>query len=495
MSNLKALIIVHDNYQKGNVFPLGAGYISAMLRNEHVEVETFSMDVFHFTNDDLTEKLKLNSYDMVLLGFMAPRFRRTVRSLCHTIRDNIGESAWLILGGHGPSAIPEYIIEETRADIVCIGEADQTIVDLVKCKRNEVLGSSLKFPLEDVLGIVYKVDGKIVSNHRRPRNIDLDSLPFPAWDLFPMQSYLENLKFAGMGVNDRAFPIISSRGCTNRCTFCFRLESGIRSRSVENVLEEMIALHEYYNVNYYYFADELAVFSKKRVLQLTEGIQQKLPNIHYRMDCRVTVFDEDIAKALKKSGCVFLNIGFESTSQEVLDQMHKKVTVEQNIGAAEIANKYGIGIGINVIWGMPGDNEKTLRENAEFIKKYNQYDQIRTIRPVTPYPGSSLYNLAISQNKLKGPQDFFDKFKNSDRYMVNFMGMPEDKIYELLLEVNTDLILDHFENINGDMNVAHQMIEDLSMLYSDEDYNYTGPRQLDDNSALRPKYKNYKLAR
>ena len=71
--------------------------------------------------------------------------------------------------------------------------------------------------------------------------------------------------------------------------------------------------------------------------------------------------------------------------------------------------------------------------------------------------------------------------------MVNFTGMPEDRIYELLLEVNTDLILDHFENTNGDINMAHQMIDELSMLYRNENYNYTGPRQLDDNSALRSK--------
>ncbi len=99
-------------------------------------------------------------------------------------------------------------------------------------------------------------------------------------------------------------------------------------------------------------------------------------------------------------------MGFESTDQNVLDQMNKRVDVNQNAKTVEIAIKYKIGTGLNFIWGMPGDNEKTLRSNAEFIKKYNQYDQVRTIRPVTPYPGSPLYDVAVSQGHLSGPGDF-----------------------------------------------------------------------------------------
>lgn len=438
------------------------------------------MDVFHYTSTNLREKINSSCYDIVLMGFMVPRFKKTVREVCRVIKDSIDKNCWFVLGGYGPSAIPEYIIEETGADIICIGEADLTIIDLVKCKKKEIT-------IDTISGIIYRdpSSNKIISNKRREKNKKLDEIPFPLWEAFPMQLYIDNLKFAGMKDGDKAFPIISSRGCTDRCSFCFRLESGIRARSVDNVIKEMKELNEKYGVNYYFFCDELAVFSKKRILQLTKGIEEELPGVHYRMDCRVTVFDDDIAKALKKSGCVFLNIGFESSSQKVLDMMCKRATVEQNIAAAELANKYGIGMGINIIWGMPGDCEESLRGNAEFIKKYNQYDQIRTIRPVTPYPGSPLYYLALEKNFLSGPQDFFNRFKNSDRIMVNFTEMSIGSIYKILLEVNTDLIYDHFKNTTNNMNAAKKMVEDLANLYKNEDYIYTGPRQLDNNINLR----------
>jgi anaerobic magnesium-protoporphyrin IX monomethyl ester cyclase len=484
MMKLRALIVIHDNHQDSNHFSLGAGYVAASLRENGVEVETFCMDVYHYTNEDLIRHLKENEkYDMILLGFMVPRFRRTVRSLCHTIKENIDEETWFVLGGYGPSAIPEYIIEQTGADIVCIGEAEHTVVEIANCKKGKGKSS-----LSEVLGIVYS-DGKdVFSTKRRSKNKKLDTLEFPAWDLFPMHLYTTSYKFAGMSNDEKAFPIIASRGCTDRCSFCFRLESGIRSRSTENVIEEMLLLNTKYGVNYFKFSDELAIISKKQILKLTQEIKLKLPTIHYRMDCRVSLFDDEIATALKESGCVFLNIGFESSSQMVLDQMNKRATVEQNINAAETAIRHRIGMGLNVIWGMPGDDEKSLRDNAEFIKKYNQYDQIRTIRPVSPYPGSPLYYQAIAEKKLTGPQDFFDRFKNSDRYMVNFTDLSEEKIYSLLGEVNKDLIFDHFKNTTGDMIKAQNMVDELLSLYADENHVYTGPRHYGDNKELKSKY-------
>ena len=481
MVEMNALIVIHDNHQENNVFPLGAGYIASTLIKEGVNVQVYCMDVYHYSNTELEDYIKKNDFDLILLGFMVPRFRRTVRELCKVIEDFCGDDCWFVLGGYGPSAIPEYILSETGAKIVCVGESDRTIVDVIFARKGEK-------KLSDVKGIVYREKNSFITNERREKIKKLDELEFPAWDLFPMDVYTTNLKFPGMNSGDKAFPIISSRGCTDRCTFCFRLETGSRSRSPDNVVKEMKLLNEKYGVTYFYFVDELAIISKKQILKLALKIKNALPDIKYRMDCRVTVFDEEIALALKESGCAFLNIGFESSSQVVLDQMQKRVTKEQNVRAAEIACKYDIGIGLNFIWGMPGDNEKTLKENAEFIKKYNQYDQLRTIRPVTPYPGSPLYYKAIAENKLSGPEDFFEKFENSDRYMVNFMGIDDSDVYKALLEVNSELIKDHFINTDKDMNKANKMIAELERLYRDAEYFYTGPKNSADYAVSKNKY-------
>lgn len=476
--NGRALLIVHDNYQDDNVFPLGAGYLAEVLNKSGAEVSTYCMDVMHYTNDELADYLSDNEFDLIGVGFMAPRFKRTVEELCRVINVN-KKNAWLVLGGHGPTPIPEYVLQTTKSDAAIIGEAEETIIELLQCK--------LTAPdrISCIRGLAYFNNDEVVVNERRKPIMKLDSIPFPAWDLFPMDQYTTNLRFTGMTDGDRAFPLIMTRGCINRCSFCHRLEKGIRARSSLNIIEEMKLLNNSYGVNYFYFADELSIVSKKQILEFTDLIKANRLDIMYRMDCRVDLFDEEIAIALKDSGCSFLNIGFESTDQNVLDLMNKNVTVEQNIRSAEIANKLGIGIGLNLIWGLPGDSEKTLRRNAEFIKRYNLYDYVRTIRPVTPFPGSPLYYEALERGLLKGPEDFFDRFKNSDLYMVNFMGIPEKDIYEMLFDVNKDLILDHYKHTNNDMEGANTLIEQFYNLYFEGETTFRGARRLESNEGMR----------
>jgi radical SAM superfamily enzyme YgiQ (UPF0313 family) len=165
--------------------------------------------------------------------------------------------------------------------------------------------------------------------------------------------------------------------------------------------------------------------------------------------------------------------------------MNKRATVEQNVAAAETALRHGIGMGINMIWGMPGDSLDTMRQNAEFIKRFNQYDQIRTIRPVTPYPGSPLFHIAVENGDLSGPEDFYKRFNNSDLYMVNFVGVPKEDIYKTLFEVNRDLIIDHFTNTSGDMSEAEDLIGRFRDLYFNGATEFRGPRKLSENKHVR----------
>ena len=156
--------------------------------------------------------------------------------------------------------------------------------------------------------------------------------------------------------------------------------------------------------------------------------------------------------------------------------MKKNTTVEQNIRAAEIARKIGIGLGLNFIWGNKGDTAESLRKNVELIKKYNTYDQIRTIRPVTPYPGCELYYEAIERGLLSGPDNFFNKFKNSDLLTVNFTDIPEKEFYQLLFEANKELILDHYAQTTKNTEEANNLIQSFYNLYFKGETKFRGAR-------------------
>jgi len=473
MSKGKVLFIVHDLYQEDNHFPMGPAYLAAVLKRAGFEVEAYCQDVFHYTNEQLERHLDENEYEIIGVGFMTARFRETVLGLSEVITKH-KKDAWFALGGFGPSPIPEYVLETTNADIVVIGEAEETIIDLMNSK---VAGDP---GLSEIKGIAYGEGGRIHVNERRRPIVNLDRVPFPLWEIFPIEEYTTCLKLFNQGEDEKALGLLTSRGCIGRCNFCYRMEVGIRKRSIENVIEEIKILMNRYGVTYFFMQDELFAFSKKRIFDFADALEKNNLKIKFACDCRVDIFDEEMAQRMVEAGCQFFDFGFESADQCVLDNMHKRVTVEQNMRAAEIARKHkGIGIGLNFLWGNIGDTSETLKKNVDFIKRYNTYKQIRTIRPVTPYPGSELYYDAIKAGKLNGPEDFFKKFRNSDLITVNFTDLPDEECYKHLFEANRELILDHHGHTNGDLQEAEHLINTYGDLYAGKTTVFRGIRHYD----------------
>lgn len=464
----KVLFVIHDVYQDDNDFPLGPAYLASVLLKRGVDVEIYNQDIFHYANDHLAEYLDDHEFDVIGLGFLAARYKETIEPLCKTINDH-KRDAWLVLGGHGVSAIPKYILEQTQADIAVIGEGENTIVDLVQCKISDG-------DLSKVRGIVYRSGTQCIENQRRESIKQLDSIPFPAWEIFPIDIYQSCSIYPGQQENEKIQAIITTRGCTNSCAFCYRMEKGIRRRSLPNIIAEMKILIERYGVSYFFIADELTFINRSMVFDFEEALDRAGLKIKYYCDIRATLVDNEVVQSLKRSGCQLVNIGFESMDQKVLDALNKGTTVEENINAAEICKNNGLVMGLNIIWANPYDSEQSLWKLVDFIKKYNTYGQTRTIRPVTPYPGSPLYTKAVASGMLDGPNGFFAKFKNSDLITVNFTDIPTEECYKLLFAANTELILDHFLHTSQNMDEAKILIDSFYRLYFEGDYKFRGAR-------------------
>lgn len=475
---MKALLIVHDNYQEDNRFPLGTAYISSILHSLDVEVQVYCMDVFHYTNEDLAKFLSLYSFDIIGLSFMASRFRETILDLCKIIDEN-KKGAWFIVGGHMPSALPQYTLEKTGADIVVIGEAEETIKDIVTVLQNNRLTHFRPYIKEDLLevdGICYRYNNQNCITAPKQSRKDLSTIPLPDWELFPIEKYSTCIKFHEHEDTDRYMSIVTSRGCVNSCNFCYRMTNGYRLRPIKDVIEEINILNHSFGINYFEIQDEMFIISKKRLIEFRDGLKKEGLKIKFTCDGRVNFVDEEILDLLKECGCKFLNFGFESMEQKVLDNMNKHTTVEQNIRAAELTKKSGIAMGLNFIWGNIGDDVNSLRKNVDFIKKYNTYFQLRTIKPVTPYPGCELYRIAIKRGLLKDDDDFFNKFRNSDLLTVNFTELSDKNFYVLLYEANSELIEDHYKHTTGDMKEAEHYKKILLDLYSGKGGKFRGFR-------------------
>lgn len=461
---MKILFIAYDNESYLTNFPLGIGYLAAVLRQKGCEVSIYNQDVYHFPEEHLTAYLTHNHFDLVGVGVIGGYYQyRKLLKISQAINSVPQRKFCYVIGGHGPSPEPEFFLRKTGADVVVMGEGEVVVNNLVDALAN---GSSLS----EVKGVAYRDGQEVTINPREQLIKDVDAIPFPAWDLFPMD-YYTLMRPPGIRPTERSQMVFTGRGCPYSCNFCYRMDPGFRPRSSENILEELGRLKQDFYVTFFEFLDDLFMVSEKRVMEFCEKLIKADLGIRFTCQGRLNFASREVVRTLKKAGCAFINYGIEAMDNQVLENMNKKLTVEQIIKGIENTVAEGLHPGLNIIWGNIGDNAETLRKGVEFIKKFSTYAQLRTIRPVTPYPGSPLYYYAIKKGLLEGPEDFYErKHVNSDLFTVNFTEHSEEECYQLLLEANQALIDDYLEHQKKSYR------ELLNKLYIERDASFRGFR-------------------
>uniref|UniRef100_A0A6M3IIJ8 Putative radical SAM superfamily protein n=1 Tax=viral metagenome TaxID=1070528 RepID=A0A6M3IIJ8_9ZZZZ len=440
---MKILLICYDNSSYIPHFPLGIAYIASVLRKEGHEVLIYNQDVHHYSEEHLTRLLDNVHFDVVGIGSVAGYYPyRKILKISEAVNKSKNRNNFkYIIGGHMVSASPEYFLDKTKANSIVVGEGEESIL---KALSN---------------------DGIISSEQIK----DLDKIPSPAYDLFPMW-YYRLQRMPNIDSTDFCMSIVSGRGCSFNCSFCYRLTKGIRLRSIENIIEEIKLLKKDYRINYIDFADDLTVASKQRAVELSEALLSL--NIKWRCEGRLNYVDKEVLETMKRSGCVFINYGIEALDDKVLANMNKALTVSQIIKGVETTLEVGISPGLNIIFGNIGDTKETLEEGVNFLLKYDDCSQIRTIRPVQPYPGSELFQTALDRKLVEGVEDFYEnKLTNSEVLSVNFTELSDNDFYSALYRANFSLLTNyHKKNI-------FEVEKQLKKIYFEKDKNFRGFRQ------------------
>ncbi len=459
---MKILLIVLDKESHINSFPLGIAYLAASARKAGFsQVSIWHQDIYHYPDEAITKHIEEGEFDIVGFGVCGYQQYRKGLSLASHIKKAKNKPLF-VLGAHGPSAAPDFFLEKYQADIVIRGEGERIFVNLlISLNENR---DFRKLP-----GISWREDQKYFSNPDEALIEKIDELPVPAWDLFPMEHYVLD-KVNAAKHTDRCFPVLASRGCPQKCNFCYRMYEGYRLRSVENVLQEIRELKERYGITYITFVDENLMSSPQRALAFCEGFKKAQLNI--RWDCmgRLNVAKREVLKAMKEAGCTYINYGIESVDQTSLDLMQKDLQVKEIFEGIDQTIEAGIYPGLNVIWGNIGDNEETLAKGRDFLIQYNTPLQIRTVKPVTPYPGTKLFEIAKERGLLKNAADFYERYLNTDRFTVNFTQLTEEKCYELLFKANKAITEAYYEQS------TKRAVEGFRKCYFENDTSFRGPR-------------------
>ncbi len=461
---MRILLVVYDNDSYINWFPQGLAYIAAVYKKAGHEVVIYNQDVYHYPDEHLTEYLKKNKFDIVGVSVIAGYYQyRKLLKISQAI-NAAPNRPFYIIGGHGPAPEPEYFLKKTGADIVVIGEGERTALEIIDALEG-------RKSMSQVNGIAYLENGKFVETLEQPLINDLAEIPFPAYELFPMDHYTL-LRMPHIKNSERCIAVLSGRGCTFTCNFCYRMDKGFRPRSSDSIIEEIRLLQKDYRVSYIAFSDELLMSSISRTVELCEAFIKAKLNIKWDCNGRLNYAKPDVLKLMKEAGCVFINYGIEAVDDRILKNMNKALTVNQIITGIENTLASGISPGFNIIFGNIGENRETLQKGVDFLLKYDDHAQMRTIRPVTPYPGSPLYYHAIEKGFLKDAEDFYEnKHLNSDLLSVNFTDMTDDEFHRELCEANKRLINNYYK---------HQMERSLRSaedLYINKNTSFRGFRQ------------------
>ena len=462
---MRFLLVIYDNKSYIHDFPLGLAYIAAVLRDNGVDVDIYSQDLHHYPDEHLTDYLDKNKYDFVGVSVIGGYYQYRKLLAISTAINRSKNRPFYIIGGHGPAPETEYFLKKTQADVVVIGEGEITVINLLRAVSD-------KTPLASVKGIAYRQGDEVFVNERQPLIQDIDTIPFPAYELFPMH-YYRLLQLPRSDKTDFAMRMLSGRGCTFKCNFCYRLDEGFRPRSNENIIDEIQLLKRNYGITYIGFGDELLMSSLARTESLCRDLIKSKVNVKWCCNGRLNYAKPDILKLMSQSGCQLINYGIECFDDRILKNMNKALTTEQIVKGIEATLAAGVSPGYNIIFGNIGENRQTLEKGVQFLLKYDDGAQMRTIRPVTPYPGSPLYDYAIEKGLLKDCEDFYEnKHLNSDLLAVNFTELTDAEFHEALFDANRRLLENYFQKR------CASYIEQARQLYLEGDTSFRGFRQL-----------------
>lgn len=354
--------------------PLGLGYIAASLKKHGISVDL--VDCTFLSEEEAVERVRrsnpriLGIYVMFSMKKAAIKMARTLKNSCEVF----------VAGGPLPTSNPVDFLEDFG--VVAVGEGEETMVELVDTIEKGA-------DLSTVKGIVYKEkpEGRVQFTRSREFIQDLDSVPFPARELFDGKAYK---KYYSKSFGYTITSMITSRGCPFQCDFCSRPVFGneFKTRSAANVVDEIEAVLSL-DYDRVWFADDCFTLGHKRLISICDEMIQRRVRIGWECLSRADTIDREVAHKMKRAGCVRVFFGIESGNDRILTLMKKQITISQARKAVDTAKQAGINVGAFFILGYPGEDDGTVLDTVKFASSL-PLDYLSFTFPY-PIPGTPLY--------------------------------------------------------------------------------------------------------
>jgi radical SAM superfamily enzyme YgiQ (UPF0313 family) len=381
-------------HQKVQLSPnLGLASIAAVLEQDGVQVGVLDAAAEDLSYAKILERIRAFKPHIIGAGGQTPVAPRSMTIFKRTKQD-VSQAIITIAGGPHFSFTDRESLEECpELDVVVRGEGEATISHL--CKAIET-GA----PLSTVHGITFRDrDGSIVRNPDREPIADIDSIPFPAWHLFPLDKY--------HWVGNKLLATSSSRGCPFKCPYCitWKVHAGVRHRNPAKIVEEMVWVKKTFNHDTFFFQDDASFLVREQMEGFLNELEKCGEKLYWYYETREDVFlsYKDLWQRMKENGLIKIVFGLETPDPKMRQLCGKKgfdsTAVENMMDILE--HELDIMVSVYLLFGLPEDTEETLNAILDYGKYlYPDHCSFIVGSMAVPFPGTSMFEDLRAKNMI-----------------------------------------------------------------------------------------------
>ncbi len=393
---------------KANSFPpVACTILYNVLKNAGYSPFFYDIDVKRPSAEELYRFFKKERFDIVGISAVVSTGYGYAKFLSGTIKEASPETQ-VILGGNLAAAY-EVILRKCAVDVCVIGRGERTLSKLIKhCELNGNFSSHEQ--LFNIEGVAFLDRGGKCIYTGCQDYLDEECEEQPDYEVLEKFSEIDNYIVDPLSRYDFAYDhrahtlhrrgkkaatIFTSKGCINRCTFCHRWLKGYHPFPVEKVTTNIKNLMEKYNVGFFFIEDECFGENKEWLEEFMKAIKP-LDILFVVSGARVSIVKKDptIIRRLKEAGLTAIYFGIESGSEKVLKIMEKNANRNENLGAMKLCAEAGVYSVIQLVIGMPGENDRTINETLEFTKQatVDSITSTLSINYLQALPGTPTYD-------------------------------------------------------------------------------------------------------
>lgn len=336
----------------------------------------------------------------------------------------------VIFGGIHPTCLPEMVIKEKEVDIVCIGEGEYPLLELLESMKKGKINYRIK-------NLWFKRGARLIKNPVRSLINNLDSFPYPDKSLFDKEVPIKYCYLA-----------VTAKGCPYNCSYCsqnflkrFEKKHGpvYRERSVDNVIGELKLMKKKYNYDWVDLKNNIISANKEWTLDFLKRYKEEI-RVPIRVFAHPLTMDEDIARALKAANCWRVQIGIQSMNEEIRRRYLFRFETNEDIKKAfQAMDKYNLHYSIDHIFGLPGETEQDL------IEACREYSRCTSCVRITPFwlgflPKTDMIKIALKKKMIKKKDLKWINLGKDEHYIIRGSIKDKEKIniyqsYHLLMRV------------------------------------------------------------